>query len=98
MSHVVSKAEGLLGAISSLRRKSAAIIQAESALTETTDPGDHGTGALRRGVLANAVTNAACGTMKKLVNIADSLREGRVPKELFGSTTELNATMEMIKE
>ena len=98
MSHVVSKAKGLLGAISSLRRKSAAVIQAESALTETVDPVDQGTGALRRGVLANAITNAACGTTKKLINIADALREGRVPKELFGSTAELNATMEMVKE
>ena len=98
MSHVVSKAKGLLGAISSLRRKSAAVIQAESALTETVDPDDQGTGALRRGVLANAITNAACGTTKKLVNIADALREGRVPKELFSSTAELNATMEMVKE
>ena len=98
MSHVVSKAKGLLGAISSLRRKSAAVIQAESALTETVNPVDQGTGALRRGVLANAITNAACGTTKKLVNIADALREGRVPKELFGSTAELNATMEMVKE
>ena len=98
MSHVVSKAKGLLGAISSLRRKSAAVIQAESALTETVDPDDQGTGALRRGVLANAITNAACGTTKKLINIADALREGRVPKELFGSTAELNATMEMVKE
>ena len=98
MSHVVSKAKGLLGAISSLRRKSAAVIQAESALTETVNPVDQGTGALRRGVLANAITNAACGTTKKLINIADALREGRVPKELFGSTAELNATMEMVKE
>ena len=55
-------------------------------------------GALRRGVLANAVTNTVCGTTKKLVNIADALKEGRVPKELFGSTAELNATMEMVKE
>ena len=98
MSHVIQKAQGLIGAISSIRSKSAAIIQAEASLIGTSQPGDQGTGALRRGVLANAVTGAVCGTSKKVVNIVDSLRKGRVPKELFSSVTELNDTMNMVKE
>ena len=98
MSHVIQQAKGLVGAISSIRSKSAAVMQAEAALISTSQPEDQGTGALRRGVLANAVTGAVCGTSKKLVNIVDSLKKGRVPKELFSSVAELNNTMNMVKK
>ena len=98
MSHVIQQAKGLVGAISSIRSKSAAVMQAEASLITTSQPEDQGTGALRRGVLANAVTGAVCGTSKKLVSIVDSLKKGRVPKELFSSVTELNNTMDMVKK
>ena len=98
MSHVIQQAKGLIGAISSIRSKSAAVMQAEASLISSSKPDDKGTGALRRGVLANAVTGAVCGTSKKLVSIVDSLKKGRVPKELFSSVAELNDTMKMVKE
>ena len=98
MSHVIQQAKGLVGAISSIRSKSAAVMQAEASLISTSKPEDQGTGALRRGVLANAVTGAVCGTSKKLVSIVDALKKGRVPKELFSSVAELNNTMDMVKK
>ena len=96
--HLTTKAEGIMRSISSLRRKTGAIIQAEALLSEGSTQADPKANAIRRGALADAVTNAACGTAKRIVKVLDALRKGKVPKELFKSVAEMNDTMEFVKE
>ena len=96
--HLAAKVNGMIRSISSLREKTGAIVQAEALIAEKVDEVDPKTSALRRGVLADAVTSAACGTAKRITKITDALRKGKIAKELFQSVDEMNKTLEYVKD
>ena len=90
---LTTKVKGLQSDIHSIRQKTAALLRAEGAIKEYAYKALEGTsrrfGALRKGLLVESTANAACETSRSIQRAMESIRQGKLPIELFQSKTEL---------
>ena len=98
---LTTEVKGLQSDVHSVRQKTAALLQAESAMKDHAYKALEGAGrrfgALRKGLLVEATTNAACETSRSIQRVMENIRQGKLPVEMFRSKTELVSVVGNIK-